>query len=105
VPGAQTSCWTGEANTNALAGLAGAYDAAKYCASLAVYGHDDWYLPSQYELAVLYQNSSVIGGFQSAYYWSSSENAANSAWFQRFSIGSQNFNSKSVAYFVRCVRR
>ena len=41
------------------------------------------------------------------YYWSSTEYApiTNSAWIQRFSDGTQNFNAKTNAYLVRPVRR
>jgi hypothetical protein len=104
-PGTQDSCWTGEANTDTLALLGSSYAAATYCADLTDYGHDDWYLPSQYELAVLYGNRDSLGGFQNAYYWSSSENASLNAYARTFSNGTQSNVSKTNTYRVRCVRR
>jgi len=65
--------------------------AAKVCAdySVAVDGitNGDWYLPSSYELNLLYLQKDVVGGFSDAYYWSSSENDNNSAWAQYFLDG------------------
>ena len=51
--------------------------AAKLCAdySVTVGGitFGDWYLPSKYELNLLYLQKIVVGGFATAPYWSSSE--------------------------------
>jgi len=82
--------------------------AAKVCADYSVtmggitYG--DWYLPSKYELNLLYQQKVVVGGFASYYYWSSSEYDANLAWFQGFSNGNQNVYGKDSTFDVRAVR-
>lgn len=43
--------------------------------------------------------------FDSAYYWSSTEFVATSAWIQNFSTGSQNYTNKPNAYCVRAVRK
>jgi len=54
--------------------------AAKVCADYSVtvdgvtYG--DWYLPSKYELNLLYVQKTAVGGFESAYYWSSCKSSA-----------------------------
>jgi hypothetical protein len=46
-----------------------------------------------------------LGGFATAYYWSSSEDGSSHAWFQEFSNGVQGTNSKSTTNFrVRAVR-
>jgi hypothetical protein len=82
--------------------------AAKVCADYSVtmggitYGN--WYLPSKYELNLLYQQKVVVGGFASYYYWSSSEYDANLAWFQGFSNGNQNVYGKDSTFDVRAVR-
>ncbi len=36
---------------------------------------NDWFLPSKDELDLLFQQKSVVGGFASAHYWSSSEDS------------------------------
>ena len=82
--------------------------AAKVCADYSVtvggviYG--DWYLPSKYELNLLYLQKAVVGGFASASYWSSSEDNVYSAWGQYFANGNQNASNKGTTLYVRAVR-
>ena len=82
--------------------------AAKVCADYSVtvggvtYG--DWYLPSKYELNLLYLQKTAVGGFASAYYWSSGENGSHIAWLQTFANGSQTTSSKGSPYYVRAIR-
>jgi hypothetical protein len=82
--------------------------AAKVCADYSVtvggviYG--DWYLPSKYELNLLYLQKAVVGGFASADYWSSSEDNVYSAWGQYFANGNQNASNKGTTLYVRAVR-
>jgi hypothetical protein len=84
--------------------------AAKVCADYSVtvggvtYG--DWYLPSKYELNLLYLQKTVVGGFASAFYWSSSEGDNNelSAWGQGFGSGPQGNYFKDLNVYVRAVR-
>jgi hypothetical protein len=65
--------------------------AAKACADYSVvvdgitYG--DWYLPSRYELNLLYLQNAVVGGFSYDYYWSSTETAFNLTSAQFFGNG------------------
>jgi hypothetical protein len=104
--GTENSCYKGKENTQIIASLAGPYNAAKNCASLSVYGHDDWYLPSILELQTLYSNFGMIGGFvlgQS--YWSSSETISGSAGAIIFQGGILDNAAKTESYYVRCVRR
>lgn len=67
--------------------------AAKACADHAetdnnvTYG--DWYLPSKYELNLLYQSG--ILGLSDSNYWSSTEGSEGYAWFQNFQTGVQTF--------------
>lgn len=93
--------------------------AARICNELQVteggktYG--DWYLPSNEELNLMYQNKSVIdsaasanGGsaFAGTFYWNSTESLNNQdfAGNQYFSDGNQYFSLKSFSYRVRAVR-
>jgi hypothetical protein len=70
--------------------------------------YGDWYLPSKFELNLLYQELNVIGGFttSSAYYWSSTESDANHAYIQSFIDGSQGPDDKNqpIDKYVRAIR-
>jgi hypothetical protein len=91
--------------------------ATNYAAGLAractVGGFSDWYLPSRYELNLMYQNIGQgnllglgnVGGFSSNYYWSSTELVGNFAWIQNFGSGVQfSGYAKSATLYVRAVR-
>lgn len=75
--------------------------AAQICANYQGGGYGDWYLPSKYELNLLYLQRTVVGGFAGLDYWSSTEFDSNGAWFQFFGNGNQNSNYK---YYPGCVR-
>ena len=70
--------------------------AARLRADLVRGGYGDWYLPSKEELNLMYKNLNVPGlvGFESTFYWSSTENGSNGAWIQVFSNGDQNNHDK-----------
>ena len=82
--------------------------AAKVCAdySVAIGGitYGDWYLPSKYELNLLFLQKAVVGGFASSFYWSSSEYDINYAWSQAFNVGTQYNDDKFLTNYVRAVR-
>ena len=82
--------------------------AAKVCADYSVtvgrVTNGDWYLPSKYELNLLYLQKIAVGGFASAYYWSSTENNISNAWIQAFDSGNQTNNLKLFTNRVRAVR-
>jgi len=82
--------------------------AAKVCAdySLTAGGitYGDWYLPSKYELNLLYLQKSVVGGFADTYYWSSTEVSKFYAWRQDFSSGNQLDYDKDYTFYVRAIR-
>jgi hypothetical protein len=82
--------------------------AAKVCADYSVTVGDvtfgDWYLPSKYELNLLYLQQTEVGGFADYYYWSSSENSISDAWRQNFGGGNQYNDFKQNTYYVRAVR-
>jgi hypothetical protein len=68
--------------------------------------YGDWYLPSKFELNLLYQQkvAGVVGGFINEYYWSSSEYSSTYAWLQSLDYGSQSANWKNFIRPVRAVR-
>ncbi len=78
-------------NTNALVNCmgSGTFDyAAKICDDLVLGGYNDWVLPSQDELNLLYQNKTAIGGFSAGNYWNSSTpNGVAKASYQNFGSG------------------
>ena len=100
-----TSDTDGLANTNAMNNTT--HPAAYYCATTmdGVGGVSDWYLPAKDELNMVYASGGVVGGFVRGNYWSSTENDATYSWFQNFSDGTQNDDSKLNTYYVRPVRR
>ncbi|MGD0757215.1 MAG: DUF1566 domain-containing protein [Bacteroidales bacterium] len=84
----------------------GATYAARICNEYSVtidgVTYADWYLPSKYELNLLYPQKAVVGGFGS--YWSSSEYVDSGAWVQSFIQGNQFVQFKFNTYYVRAVR-
>jgi hypothetical protein len=87
--------------------------AAKICADYSVtidgitYG--DWYLPSKYELNLLYLQKAVVGGFTDNFYWSSSEyfyiDYPNKfAWAYMFLNGAPGPGGKESLHHVRAIR-
>ena len=54
----------------------------------------------------IYMNSFIfaVGGFASAYYWSSTEGSNSTAWGQGFDDGTQGSYDKFYALRVRAVR-
>jgi hypothetical protein len=122
-PTAQSSI-DGQANTNAIITQIGhTASAAKLCndytninTGTGVYS--DWYLPAVWELNQCYHAGFIINtiigvtnGFQSANYWSSTEdkdsfaNAVKSAFSQNFQDGSLSSTGKGIACNVRAFRR
>jgi hypothetical protein len=66
---------------------------------------DGWRLPTRGELDSMYQQRESIGGFASAWYWSSSEGNTYEAWGQYFGSGYQSYSSyKAYKGRVRAVR-
>jgi TolB-like protein len=91
--------------------LLGSYnwdDAKKAARAYRGGGKDDWYLPTQSELNLIYQNLHKTGKLNMGddRYWSSSENdySKSLSWNQRFSDGYQDYIGKNLTYSVRAVR-
>jgi hypothetical protein len=82
--------------------------AAKRCADYSVtvggitYG--DWHLPAQFELNLLFNQKTLVGGFANAYYWSSTEFNQSGAVTVDFATGSQTVLVKSTLSNVRAIR-
>lgn len=104
----------GDGNTTMIIynqGNSGSY-AAKICNDLSLGGYVDWYLPSKYELNLMYKNIGLgntlglgnIGGFAPNFYWSSTEEDDSNAWRQGFASGPQGPDLKNVSSYVRAVR-
>lgn len=83
--------------------------AAKICNDFSLIfngiNYGDWYLPSLYELNLLYLQKNVVGGFSNDFYWSSTEIDNISAWRLSFANGFQNSAVKvSNQERVRAIR-
>ncbi len=95
---------TGQQNTaDIIAGCNQTGTAAYICNELVLNGYDDWFLPSKDELYKLYVNKNAIGGFDTEYYWSSSEASNMNAW-SLFFLGGYLSYDKYVDFTVRAVR-
>jgi hypothetical protein len=104
----------GDGNTSKIVYYQGSGSyAANLCYDLSLEGYDDWYLPSKYELNLMYQNIGHgnalglgnVGGFANTY-WSSTEYGFANAWGQIFdnNNGYQFAPGKERAEHVRAVR-
>jgi len=86
--------------------------ASELCHDLSLGGYTDWYLPSKYELNLMYENIGQgnslglgnVGGFAAGWYWSSTEADSSDAWGQDFANGGQNGDVKDGGRYVRAVR-
>jgi hypothetical protein len=79
--------------------------AAQLCADYKGGNYGDWYLPSIYELNLLFLQSAAVGTFNSTYYWSSNEadeNHALSQWFGNGFIQTDYY--KGVPSYSRAIR-
>lgn len=109
------SYWEGGANTMDLqsAGYTGT-EAVGLCINYEVGEYDDWYLPSIYELKLMWDNfydlSRVLSNHPNATeiarngYWSSTEINADQVWRFLFEDGGIYNDSKDDVYRVRAVR-
>lgn len=86
--------------------------AATLCRDLVLNTYSDWYLPSEYELYLMYSNigqGNILGlgntgSFANSFYWSSTEHDLGNAYRLYFGNGFQEYNTKSGNAVVRAVR-
>jgi hypothetical protein len=109
------SFWDGLSNSNAIAAQSGhTTSAANLCLTSTNNGKSDWYLPSEGELNLIFDNryelsktlTTVSGATDINYdriYWSSTERAATTAYAK--SIFGVTSEDKSVNWYVRAIRK
>jgi hypothetical protein len=99
----------GDANTNVIIANCGQTNiAAKRTIAVSDGGYTDWYLPSKNELNKLYLNRSIVGGFLTDKYWSSSQASfwqSSHAYYQEFTNGGVDVYDKNSAIGVRAIRK
>jgi len=78
--------------------------AAQLCANYQGGNYSDWYLPSKYELNLLFLHGAAVGGFNYAAYWSSNENEEGKALRQSFGDGFQSYFFKDAFSYIRAIR-
>lgn len=78
--------------------------AAAYASSYRHGGMDDWYLPSRDECHELAIARELLGGFELATYWTSTERGGEGVWYQDFLNGFQFLDDGSSSYLVRPIR-
>ena len=77
----------------------------EYSVTVGGVTYGDWYLPSKFELNLLFLQKTLFGGFDTDnFYWSSTEINSDIAWIQYFSDGSQTLMDKMRAGYVRAIR-
>jgi len=84
-------------------------NSTEYTFSAGVYSsgplQGEWYLPSFDELQLMYDTLDGIAGFDTTYYWSSSEATVGTVYGIDFTDGSEFTQSKSTTgYYVRPIR-
>ena len=93
--------------------------AARLCINYNAGGYSDWYLPSIWELNLLYNDAFMIssklnsdgnpatnGFLLSSNYWSSTERSTTEAWHVNFGFDYQfSNNDKNMLHRVRAIRR
>ncbi len=84
--------------------------AASICSNLVLNGYDDWFLPSSEELRQLFINLRMnnLGDFNGNYYWSSSEDTSDKAWYRYFYLPYESVGTGNKSYsgiYVRAIRK
>ena len=84
----------------------GWHRALRYCKSLTLGGHSDWYLPNKKQLSLLYRNKKELKYIIPKPYWSSTNSPYDNgdAKYINFYNGSEYNLDKVKSLYVRCVR-
>ena len=115
--GAASADMNGRVNTQCLVSDSQTHPAANYCNTFSAVssgkGSSGWYLPAAGELkAMSYSYGAINLGLQklsktqisSSYYWSSSENGSDGAWFIWSDDGTMTvYRDKPIKGRVRCI--
>jgi hypothetical protein len=110
VPGTGTAVGTGKRNTELIMGMLKRHNqgsmAADLASNLEINGFRDWFLPSNDELNMMYENlhQKGLGGFSNSWYLSSSQYSTRYVWSLGFRYGNQEIHVKGSQYRVRAVR-
>jgi hypothetical protein len=110
ISGTGTAVGTGKRNTELIVEQLGNGTAAQLCDALEFGGYNDWFLPSQDELDLMYRNLKQrgLGNFLNSEYWSSSYDSSRAlgytSWGQNFSNGSKVYMWQDKAASVRAIR-
>ena len=108
VIGTSADVGKGQANTTAIASKITSHVAAYRCSSLTDdNGYNDWFLPSENELVLMYNNlkaKETGGTWVAGGYWSSTEKNGEYAYAVDFSNGTQLEKERERAFNVRPVR-
>jgi hypothetical protein len=99
-------------NTSIIIANQGAIDGAAFAATVCNefsvteggVTYDGWYLPSLYELNLLYLQKNLVGSFVIDIYWSSTERNETTAYLKSFNSGSTIYASKGGSFLVRAIR-
>ena len=94
---------SGMQNTSTILGIDSAAPAASACDTYTNNGQTDWFLPSLFELKLLYDNKAIVGILNYSY-WSSWEAGPGSAWAYNFSSGDPIEILKGNMAYVRAIR-
>ena len=75
-------------------------EAQKACKELG----DGWRLPTKKEFTILCENKDKIGGFETSWYWSSTELNGQAAWIRYIKNCDEMLNQKLVSFNVRPIK-
>jgi hypothetical protein len=88
-----------------LAGCTESSIAAQLAHAYSLNGYNDWFLPSEEELMLMYWANWFLGNFDSDEYWSSTEKGSNFAYSQNLRYGTTySTTSKGSMLGVRAIR-
>lgn len=84
----------------------GGAEKAKVLANIEAESYSDWYLPTRYDLNLLYLNRAVIGGYTDfAKGWKKVGVSPLNTWFYSFVTGARFTNGKDDEVYVRVLRK